>query len=868
MYRLLLAVSLLCSAVVSAQTVDLLAPPNQWETNLDRPTSKMALAAPTPEVPLATVIIPNGGDEDYPKLRLSFKTPQDWGRYTRLRLKVRVTSEDESARSRRLAIVFYDDQKRHAELADNPMWQQSVEHSVPLGRWVEYTDWLTAIQRGSILQVDIYLYEQPAAGNVPLKWEFAVAQLEGVGDQAIAFDSQIYSKKLWPIEKAAPAALSLSTTDRLSLGLTKSGGVCLDGRAAGGLSGLLVRDVQRDDPPVMVGGNVTKRGKDLAQSAKLEKLGLGVEAVYRNAGPYVEISGVVRDLRREDRAVTVYFALPVPEGQWQWWDSVAASRTEAGPEGELACLEGSMGYGLNRQHSKYPIGAISLSGKGGYSLGIRMDEPVVHRIGYNPALRIFYLALDFGLTQGKTIHGKSLSEAPFRFLVYRHDPAWGFRSALQRYYDFFPEFFTNRIKEQGGWYVWGDMRDMPQALQAGFRMHWGPQDKGVKWDNENGATALLYIEAEFYQQTMGDYQTLPPFRVALERLRKVAAGDPEELAKYEKLSYAHSYVPAWWVKRHSPREAMQVVSRATLNSVNYEVDGTPSGGGGKYPWMGESQLGFIFPCSLDPDIPEGKGWFARQVFIESGLKGMLESGAHYDGIALDSFGGYGQYSRVNYRRENFQYVNGPLTFSATDKQPVIAMFTSSVEFARELAKDMHGQGKVLMANCSWGSTPGWLTFAAPYLDVLGAEAPQFADPDFARAIARHKLCTDLPYKPVRDWQLQRNQLHGIFPGHGNTPETMARFAQTFRDLATAGWEPITHARVAPEALRLERYGQYLVVHNPSEAPVQAKVTVDQKALGLRRVEALRVPTGEPVPAEGQVLNLEVSAQGTVVLKLQ
>ncbi|MEN6301500.1 MAG: hypothetical protein ABFD96_02185, partial [Armatimonadia bacterium] len=119
-----------------------------------------------------------------------------------------------------------------------------------------------------------------------------------------------------------------------------------------------------------------------------------------------------------------------------------------------------------------------------------------------------------------------------------------------------------------------------------------------------------------------------------------------------------------------------------------------------------------------------------------------------------------------------------------------------------------------------------------------------------------------------DWQLQRNQLHGIFPGHGNTPEKMAQFAQTFRDLATAGWEPITHARVAPEALRLERYGHYLVIHNPSEAPEQARVTVDQKALGLRGIEARRVPNGEPVPATGDVLTLEIPAQGTIVVKLQ
>jgi hypothetical protein len=873
MRPILVVTALLICTLTLAQagdTLDLLAPERAWQPGVDRGETKMTLQ-PSAEAPLGVSVAVDGAGEDYPKLTTAWEQGQDWQKYTRLRMKVRVTCDDPAQRQRRLAIVIYDANTLREDLPDKPMTQQSVNHSVPVGRWVEYTDWLLTIKRGAIRQMQLYVYEEPAAKPTTFHWEFAQLQLEGVGDQAVAFDTEVYAAKSFVASapaKAGGAVVGTAKGLRLSLGTdgairrVEQDAVAVS--AAGpSPTGLLVRDVAAGGPPVMVGGTVSKagpRGQEVHQVSKLSKLGLAVDATYRDTGQYLEVTGKVADLRGEDRAVTVYLALPTQaDPPWQWWDSAAAARTEAGPEGEMSALERGMQFGLNGLHSKYPLGAVTLPGKAGLTLAVRMDEPVVHRLGYSPKLRLFYLALDFGLTPGQTLKGKSLAEAPFRILVYPHDPRWGFRSALQRYYDFFPEFFINRIPgaKQGGWFVWGQMQQMEGAKAAGFGCHWGPGGaEAVKWDNANGMLALQYIEPELYQQTMGDYTELPSLEVALDRLRKVAAGDEAELAKYEKLSYAHSYVPGKWVKAHSAREAMRVVSQATLNSVNTDADGTPTTGMGKYPWMGESKLGVIFPCNLDPDIPNGKGWFCREVYLETGLQEMQDNGAHYDGIALDSFGGYGQYSRANFRREHFQYADTPLTFSALDHKPVIAMFTSSIEWVRDLAQRMHDRKLVLMANCSWGTTttPAWLTFAAPYLDIFGAEAPLFGDPDFIRAIARTKLCTDLPYKPVPDWQLQRNQLHGIFPGHGNKPETMAQFAQRFRDLAQAGWEPLTYATATPGSVRVERYGSVLVLHNPTDAAVEAKLQVDTAALKLKPAAAQRT-----VPLE---------AQGTVVVSLK
>jgi len=69
--------------------------------------------------------------------------------------------------------------------------------------------------------------------------------------------------------------------------------------------------------------------------------------------------------------------------------------------------------------------------------------------------------------------------------------------------------------------------------------------------------------------------------------------------------------------------------------------------------------------------------------------------------------------------------------------------------------------------------------------VFGAESPFFADPDFIRAIARTKSCTDLPYNPRPEYELPRHLLHAIYPGMGNSMEGMKRLAPLLRRLSAA-----------------------------------------------------------------------------------
>ncbi len=862
-------------SLAMGQSLDLIGKADDWSSGIDQGATKMLLSVRNGVV--SVDINTDGGTEDYPKIRRTFANGQDWRPYARLRVKVKVTCDDPNILYKPIALVFYDEHTRLLDHPEKPMKQQTIWRNIPVGQWMELVEWLTEIRRAAIRQFDVYLYELPPSKPHKVRWEVARLELEKrVGDKSIVFDGVIFSRSQFR-GGVSKSVGKISTKDRLDLSLGKGGNIVeisVKGKVLGRGSketptGLLVRDVTRyDEPPRMVGGVVMQKGQEIYQQAKMTDLGLKVSVVYKTVGDWLEISGRVSNLRKDDRAVTVYFALPVSKGRWHWWDSVAVSRTEPDETGELHYLERGMGYGLNGSHSKYPLGTLTLPDDGGLVLAIRMDEPAVHRIAYNASLQVFYIAVDLGLVDEKRTDGSSLLEAPFRFLLYRCDPDWGFRSALQRYYDFFPQFFAKRVRREGGWYVWGNMADTEKALEAGFAFHWGPNDsKAVRWDNDHNTLALFYIEPQTYQQSHQDFEEEPTYGDVLARLGKLANGDPAELERVAQTPYC-VYPLAYTAD--DLKDRMKETTRVVLRSLNLNDFGHPHVVIDRPPWM-RNRWGATLSCNLSPTLPEGKGQFNIQKVILPAVEQMEKEGAHYDGLALDSLGGHGDLRYVNSRREHFRFSQMPLSFSATTLQPVQVAFFTTVEWLRELVGLARQRGWVLMANCSWGITPGWLTFAAPYLDIFGAEHPYFTDPDFIRAIAYQKPCTDLPYDPRPEWEVRRHLLHAIFPGHGNDVLILCKYAPLLKELAKAGWQPITGARPFPDHVQLERFGTgqhlYIVAHNPQDQPVDATVRLVDRDLRSRRISAVTLPERHPLAVEGDAIRVHLSERDTAVISL-
>ena len=253
--------------------------PGRWFAGTDSHGATIKMFQ-TPDARVAVDIKSDGKAEHYPKLTQSWATPQDWSKYMRIKSRMRVTCDDPSVSEKSVTFVVYDEKTRREDLADRPMTQQSIAHSVPVGKWVEFSDWLMATHRTDITQMQLYLYDANPARPHNYRWEFAQLELEGVGEKALAFDTEVFDQGKIVGKRTSPAA-KVWTDDGLGLALGTGGDVStvsLDGKTVGmpttQPSGLMVRDVTKPGPPTMVGGTISQKGKTATQAATVSKLGL------------------------------------------------------------------------------------------------------------------------------------------------------------------------------------------------------------------------------------------------------------------------------------------------------------------------------------------------------------------------------------------------------------------------------------------------------------------------------------------------------------------------------------------------------------------------------------------------------------------
>ena len=210
-----------------------------------------------------------------------------------------------------------------------------------------------------------------------------------------------------------------------------------------------------------VEGRTTVSGNIAAITASLPQRGLELQANLRADTECLRVDGVLKDTTGRDRAVAVRFALPLdlagraPSAGWSWYhDAEEREPIEAVAlcRNTYKCVSG---IGLC---SIYPWSAVS-GPDAGLSLAlplsqgprvfvIQHDQPAVGArppvgAGRRPETSLTFY---FGLAKDA---GNHPSRAPFSFVIYRHDPAWGMRSAMQCYYRLFPESFRKRPAFEG-----------------------------------------------------------------------------------------------------------------------------------------------------------------------------------------------------------------------------------------------------------------------------------------------------------------------------------------------------------------------------------------------------------------------------------
>ncbi len=381
-----------------------------------------------------------------------------------------------------------------------------------------------------------------------------------------------------PVTAGPVAGPTITGGDGLSLQLDAAGGALL----APGTGGFLLRDVAGESafvrptgpPERLEDGTIHFRGEATS-------LGLELEADYRALDGALRIDGVVRDTTGGNRAVTVYFTYPLEAVGGKWHDDQRTSR-EIAATGEYASLAGVEAGALGMA-SRYPLGCVSTAEEA-VAIAAPLDVPRLWRFGYAASFGELYGAVDLGLSP---LTRNFPSSASFSLLLYRCDPKWGFRSALQRYYELCPSCFAKRNDKEGIWMPFTDIATVAGFEDFGFQFKEG--NNNVPFDEAQGIYSFVYVEPMSHWLAMPEEMERSDQRAQAFIREKAAAGDRQ--------------------------------SQATLTSAIADQDGDWHGGITVAPWC-DGALYILNPApSVEESSPETVTQFRSEwASIESAFR--------------------------------------------------------------------------------------------------------------------------------------------------------------------------------------------------------------------------------------------------------
>jgi len=510
--------------------------------------------------------------------------------------------------------------------------------------------------------------------------------------------------------------------------------------------------------------------------------------------------------------------------------------------------------GSNGRLSLYPLGAVADEQRGrGYGLGIDMAYPAFFRIGYNAATEEFFLAYDIGLTPEKP-------SARLRFCQLRFHPKSGFRGALAEYYFAFPEAFRCRTPEQGLWMPFAKVSRVQGWEDFGFKFKEGSDE--TAWDDAHGIITFRYTEPMTWWMTMP--KTMP---------RTMAAA----LAEARRLA-----------------DKGDASAKALFTSGYHNADGEMPAQLLDTPWCNGAVWSMNSMPGIRGDVTDFKNKWNPKLREE--LYGPKRHG-DLDGEYVDSSEGYVT-DVLDFRRDHFAAAETPLVFSQDTHKPAIFRGLVAFEYVRGIAKDVHGMGKLMMAN----GAPTRLCWLAPMLEVLGTETDwrwggKWNPMSDADLLYRRALCKGKPYcflmntdftkfpPELVERYMKRSLAYGMFPGffsanasegqYFTRPELYNRDRPLFKKyvplckrVAEAGWEPVTLARSSDERVYVERFGgkgpRYLTVLNDSSNRRSVTITLEGPAPASSR-ELVR---GQSIAWEDGKATLTLDGEDVAVLELR
>jgi hypothetical protein len=598
---------------------------------------------------------------------------------------------------------------------------------------------------------------------------------------------------------------------------------------------------------------------------RFERRAMGLDLTYRKhreaSPPGEQIDGAtffdvtISDTTGKDRAVTLVYAVPLPAQTGRWLQD--PRHVVAVQRGQEYVNAGRFSAGANGRLSHYPFAAVAAADQG-IGLGIDVAQPAFFRVGYNAGTEELFLAYDIGLTPEK-------STAHVRLVKFNFDPKWGFRAALARYYELFPDCFRRRTPEQGLWMPFAKISDVNDWQDFGFKFKEGTNETG--WDDQHDIITFRYTEPMTWWMSM-----------------------PKEMPRTLQAALAEA--------RRLAGEKADLRAKALLASGFHDQQGQFPARLQDTPWCNGAVWSINSMPKIEGDVTDFKNKWNPE--LRERLYGP-QANADLDGEYIDSSEGYVT-DELDFRREHFAAAETPLTFSLDSRKVAIFRGLIAFEYVRAIAQDVHSMdkpagrkaGKLMMAN----STPDRLCWLSPLLDVMGTETDwnpngtwqPMSDSDL---LYRRSLCKGKPYcflmntrfeefsHELVEKYMKRSLAYGMFPGffshnasqghYFTRPELYERDRSLFKKyapvcklVAEAGWEPITLAHTSDSRVYVERFGEkFLTVFNDSNE--RRTVTIK---LERNNPEATReLIHGRTIEWRDQQTNLTLDGQDVAVIEL-
>jgi len=563
-------------------------------------------------------------------------------------------------------------------------------------------------------------------------------------------------------------------------------------------AGFLLRDVKQNSDFVDIGNG--------ALGVKL------INQTRRVAGvTFYEVT--LEDQTGKDRALTLVYTLPVGKQDLTWFHHPRRSISLVGAKNEVMNTTRHE-VGANGLLSRYPFGAVAAAGRG-HAVGIDPATPLYYRVGCQPLTRELFLACDIGLAPEKPT-------AAFRFCVFDFEAADGFRGALSRYYEIYPDAFVTRIKEQGVWMPFAPISKVEEWPDFGFRFKEG--DGETAWDDAHGILTFRYTEPMTWWMALKGNGARTLAQGNAEAKRLAAAGDK--------------------------------AAQAWVNCAFEDEKGRMPGRVLDTPWCN----GVVWSINCAPGIAGQVTDFTNKfgaAYLEKQY-GMSRK-ADCDGEYIDSAEAYVT-EELDFRRGHFVGMERPLCYALDSRKVGVYKGMIGFEYVRALEREMHGRGKYMMAN----STPiGWC-WLAPLLDVMGTETDwnrggTWSPLSDEEMLYRRALCKGKPFCFLMNTDftkfsyeaseifMKRTLAYGMFPGYFSAdastghyfkrPELYNRDRPLFKKyvplckkVSEAGWNPLTGVVSDNENITVERFGAlpgpcYLTVYNLGKTRQKAVLTL-------------------------------------------